>query len=76
MAVDERFRAFGRWQASASARAMGETGILAETLLLRDRRSVAEAFPLLRSLDPSMTRARLVLRPPYEESIRGLWKND
>jgi RNA polymerase sigma factor (sigma-70 family) len=59
MAVDERFRAFGRWQPSAAARAMGETGMLAETLLGRDRRSMDEALPLLRAVDPSITRERL-----------------
>jgi RNA polymerase sigma factor (sigma-70 family) len=59
MAVDERIRAFGRWQASAGARRLGEAGILAETLLRRDRRTVDEALPLVRALDPSITRERL-----------------
>ena len=59
MAVDERIRAFGRWQPSAAARRLGEAGILAETLLLRDRRTVAEALPLVRTLDPSITYERL-----------------
>ncbi len=59
MAVDERMRAFGRWQTSAAARRLGEAGILAETLLLRDRRTVDEALPLVRALDPSITRERL-----------------
>jgi RNA polymerase sigma factor (sigma-70 family) len=59
MAVDERFRAFGRWQPSAAARRLGEAGILAETLLLRDRRTIAEALPIVRALDPSITHERL-----------------
>ena len=59
MAVDERMRTFGRWQISAAARRLGEAGILAETLLLRDRRTVDEALPLVRALDPSVTRERL-----------------
>lgn len=59
MAVDERIRAFGRWQASAAAKAMGEAGILAETLLLRDRRSLEEALPLVRAVDALVTRERL-----------------
>jgi len=59
MAVDERIRAFGRWQTSAAARRFGKAGILAETLLRRDRRTVAEALPLVRALDPSMTHERL-----------------
>jgi RNA polymerase sigma factor for flagellar operon FliA len=59
MAVDERIRALGRWQASAAARRMGETGILAETLLLRDRRTLDEALPLMRALEPALTRERL-----------------
>jgi RNA polymerase sigma factor for flagellar operon FliA len=66
MAVDERIRAFGRWQASAAARRFGEAGILAETLLLRDHRTVAEALPLVRALDPSITYERL------EEIARAL----
>lgn len=60
MAVDERIRAFGRWQASAEARRLGQVGVLAETLLSRDRRSLDEALPFVRALDPSMTRERLV----------------
>ncbi|HEX8254185.1 MAG TPA: hypothetical protein VF846_13655 [Thermoanaerobaculia bacterium] len=59
MAVDERMRTFGRWQASAAARRLGEVGILAEVLLLRDRRSVDDALPLIRAVDPSITRERL-----------------
>jgi RNA polymerase sigma factor (sigma-70 family) len=66
MAVDERIRAFGRWQPSAAARRFGEAGILAETLLLRDRRTVAEALPLVHALDPSITHERL------EEIARAL----
>ncbi len=59
MAVDERIHAFGRWQSSAAARRFGEAGILAETLLRRDRRTVAEALPLVRALDPSISHERL-----------------
>jgi RNA polymerase sigma factor for flagellar operon FliA len=59
MAIDERSRAFGRWQTSAAAGRFGEIGILAETLLVRDRRSVDEAVPLIRALDPAVTRERL-----------------
>lgn len=59
MAVDERIRTFGRWQASAEARRGGEAGILAETLLSRDGRTIDEALPLVRALDPAMTRERL-----------------
>jgi RNA polymerase sigma factor (sigma-70 family) len=66
MAVDERIRAFGRWQTSAAARRFGEAGILTETLLMRDRRTLAEALPLVRALDPSMTHERL------EEIARAL----
>ena len=59
MAVDEHFRVFGRWQPSAAARTMGNTGILAERLLVRDRRSLDEALSLLRAVDPSLTSERL-----------------
>ena len=58
MAVDERIRAFGRWQTSAAARRLGAAGILAETLLLRDRRTVDEALPLVRALDSSISSRR------------------
>lgn len=59
MAVDERIRAYGRWQPSAEARRGGEAGILAETLLTRDGRTIDEALPLVRGVDPNMTRERL-----------------
>jgi DNA-directed RNA polymerase specialized sigma24 family protein len=59
LALDEQTRLFGRWQSSAAARRMGDAGVLAETLLLRDRRSVDEALPHLRALDPSITRKGL-----------------
>ena len=59
MAVDERVRTYGRWHASAEARRLGDVGVLAETLLLRDRRTLDEALPLVRAVDPTVTRERL-----------------
>lgn len=44
---DERNRSMGRWRASAEAKRMGDAGVLLETLLLRDRRSLAEVVPIV-----------------------------
>src|SRR5215213_29542 len=57
---DEWTRRHGRWHPSRDAERLGETAILAEQLLRRDRRSIDEALPIVRELDPSMNRERLV----------------
>lgn len=57
--TDQRSQALGRWRPSREAERMGEAGILLDTLLHRDRRSLDEALPYLRRVDPSITPERL-----------------
>jgi RNA polymerase sigma factor (sigma-70 family) len=70
MLADERFRTLGRWRPSSEAKRMGEAGILLEMLLRRDERTLAEAVPIVREVDDSLTAgdietlaARLPIRP-------------
>lgn len=53
----QRIHERGRWHPSVEATRMGPAGQLLETLVRRDRRSVEEALPLVRSVDPTLTRA-------------------
>lgn len=55
----DRIRTWGRWYESTAARRLGELGLRAEQLIRRDGRTVDEALPILRDLDPSLTRERL-----------------
>ena len=57
---DHRTHTLGRWRPSREAEHMGQAGVLLETLLVRDQRSLDEALPILQSLDPTVTRERLV----------------
>jgi RNA polymerase sigma factor (sigma-70 family) len=57
--ADEWIRTLGRWRPSAAARRLGDVGVLIEKLVRRERRSVDEALPIVRALDPTMTRARV-----------------
>jgi len=59
MLFDQRMQTLGRFQPSTEARRLGEAGLLIETLLVRDRRSIDEALPIVRAVDPEMTRERL-----------------
>jgi RNA polymerase sigma factor for flagellar operon FliA len=68
---DERMRAFGRWHASTEASRMGAAGVLLETLIQRDRRSIEEALPIARAVEPSLTREaaeRMAARFPQRVS--------
>jgi RNA polymerase sigma factor (sigma-70 family) len=56
---DQRTRALGRWHASREAERLGGPGVLLEKLIRRDGRSLDEAFPLLKSIDPSLTREQV-----------------
>lgn len=56
--LDQRMHAHGRWRPSREAERFGPAGIALETLLCRDRRSLDEAFPIVRALDPALTRER------------------
>ena len=74
--ADERMHRLGRFHASAEAVRLGPTAILAETLVRRDGRSLDEALPILRSVEPSLTRedaeallARLPERGPRAVTI-------
>ncbi len=57
MLADRRVRAYGRWHTSAEAQRLGDAAVVLERLLRRDRRTVEEAIPLVRAIDPSLTRA-------------------
>jgi len=54
--LDQRTHALGRWRPSREAERLGEAGVLLETLLLRDRRSLDEALPIVQRLDAALTR--------------------
>lgn len=54
--IDERVRVHGRWRASIEARRMGPAGIVLETILHRDGRSLDEALVSVRTVDPHLTR--------------------
>jgi RNA polymerase sigma factor (sigma-70 family) len=57
--ADQRTHDRGRWHPSAEATRMGAAGLLLETLVRRDRRSLEEALPLVQGVDPSLGRAEL-----------------
>lgn len=58
--AQERMRTWGRWYESTAARNLGEVGLKAEQLIRRDGRTIDEALPILRDLDPALTREQLV----------------
>lgn len=58
----ERLRVWGRWHPSAEAERLGPAAALLEKLVVRDRRPLEEAIPLVRAVDPSLDR----------ESVRAL----
>jgi RNA polymerase sigma factor (sigma-70 family) len=55
--ADQRNHTRGRWTPSASARRGGPAAILLETLVRRDGRTVEEALPLVRRIEPSIAKA-------------------
>lgn len=57
--ADQRIRALGKWNASREAERLGRVGVLLETYLRRDGRSIDEALLLLRNVDPSLTREQV-----------------
>jgi RNA polymerase sigma factor for flagellar operon FliA len=59
MLLDQRTHALGRWRPSREAERFGEAGVLLETLIERDRRSLEEALPLVQGVDSSLTRERI-----------------
>jgi RNA polymerase sigma factor for flagellar operon FliA len=59
MLMLDRMRTWGRWNASTAAQNLGDLGLRAEQLIRRDGRTLDEALPILRDLDPMLSRARL-----------------
>lgn len=49
----------GRWHSSAEAERSGPAAVLLEKLLVRDGRSLDEAIPIVRNVDPSLDPARV-----------------
>jgi RNA polymerase sigma factor (sigma-70 family) len=73
MLFDSRSRTYGRWRPTAEARRMGETAVLLERLVRRDGRPLDAVLPIVRDLDPGVTRetaAAILARLP-ERSIRA-----
>ena len=56
--ANRRIAEAGRWHASAEAKRGGDAAVLLETLVRRRGRSLEEALPIVREVDPSMTRER------------------
>jgi len=66
--ADETIRDHGRWHPSAEAVRMGTAAVLLESLVQREHRSLDDALPLVRAVDPSLTRAdleRMLARFPH-----------
>lgn len=59
MFADERVRAVGRWRASAEAKRRGGVGVLIESLIRRRGRSIDEALPIVRAVEPGITREQV-----------------
>jgi RNA polymerase sigma factor (sigma-70 family) len=57
---DQRTKQTGRWHASREAERLGEAGIALERIVHKERRTIDEALPILRSIDPALTRERVV----------------
>lgn len=50
-------RICGSWHSSAEAERLGDAAVLLEELMVRDGRSIEEAVPFVRAIDPSLDRA-------------------
>ena len=70
----ERIHARGRWHASTEAVRLGAGAMLLESLVVRDRRTLDEALPLVRAADPAITResAETILRRLPERKPRPM----
>lgn len=53
---DMRMHEYGRWHPSAEAVRLGPACLLLEELVCRDQRSLDEALPHVRAVDPALTR--------------------
>lgn len=69
---DMRERNFGRFRASAAASRGGDAVVMLERIVMRDGRTIEEALPIVRGVDPSFTRERAlaVLRELPERTQR------
>jgi DNA-directed RNA polymerase specialized sigma24 family protein len=71
---DQRVRELGRWRPSTTARRMGDAAVLLERLLDRDGRTIEEAIPLVRGVDPSLSPDDVVAMAarfePHERRLR------
>jgi len=57
--LDYRVHLWGKWHASAEAKRLGEMAIAVESMLIRDRMTMAEALPALRYKWPELTEENL-----------------
>src|SRR5687768_16697933 len=76
MFLDFRIQAWGKWHSSAEAKRLGDTAVELERLLVRDGRTIDEAFAIISAEDPSLTSAnlaalaeRLPSRPPSRRLV-------
>jgi RNA polymerase sigma factor (sigma-70 family) len=60
MLSDELTKKRGRWHPSREAERLGEAGIVLERIVRREQRTIDDALPIVRSIDPAVTRERLV----------------
>jgi RNA polymerase sigma factor (sigma-70 family) len=65
---DQRERTHGRWRASAEAHRLGPHAVVIEDLVGRQHRSIDEVMPMVRAVDPAITRddvAEIARRMPH-----------
>lgn len=74
--MDEWTRRAGKWHASREAERLGPAAVELEKIVRRDRRSIDEALPIVKAIDPTLTRdqlagieARLPLREPRPHAV-------
>ena len=53
--ADQHERTHGRWRPSPEAQRLGDRAVLIEDVVRRQRRSIEEAIPMIRAVDPSIT---------------------
>ena len=78
--ADDWMRVSGRWRPSAQSKRAGEGAVLLEMLVVRDRKTLDEALPLVQKLEPSMTRqsatALLDANGMRVQAIARAWRCD
>lgn len=70
--TDLREQNLGRFRASAAASRGGDAAVMLERIVMRDGRTIEEALPMIRNVDPSFTRAQAlaILRELPERTKR------